>query len=128
MTDHLVRTLDHPNPMEYSSCLLKLFNRVKLLTQPPPPLLLNLLEILLGLLIHLMVIPLNLDWTNWTYSSGMGAPPFREGVGFPATPRETPLQPRPETKIKIAGQNKSDTLESFQFRKAILKQHDNTEQ
>ena len=114
--------------MESSSCLLKLFNRVKLLSQPPPPLLLNLFDLLLGLLIHLMVIPLNLDLTNWTYSSGMGAPPFREGVGFPATPRETPLRPWLATMVKTARQNKSDTLESFQFRKAIMKQYDNTEQ
>ena len=114
--------------MEYSSCLLKLFSRVKLLSQPPPPLLLNLLDLLLGLLIHLMVIPYNLDLINWTYSSGMGAPPFIEGVGFPTPPRETPLQLWPATRVKAVGQNKSDTLESSQFRKAILKQYDNTEQ
>ena len=114
--------------MECSSCLLKLFSRVKLLSQPPPPLLLNLLDLLLGLLIHLMVIPLNLHLTNWTFSSGMGAPPFIEGVGFPATPRETPLWAQPATMVKTAGHNKSDTLESFQFRKAIMKQYENAEQ
>ena len=66
---------------------------------------------------------------------GIHAPPWGRGGGLPAPPRKTPLLPRPSPPCKngqicgaFAGQNKGDTLESLQFRKAMMKKSDKTQQ
>ena len=46
--------------------------------------------------------------------------------GFP--PPQKKRKRNGQNRVAVAGHNKGDTLESFQFRTAIMKQYDKTEQ